>query len=294
GAFTSIFHLNTAGDFDAFREALKAYGSPSQNFVYADVQGNIGYQLPGLIPIRAGEKTGDRIRDGASGSQEWTGYIPFDELPWQYDPPSGFIVTANNAAVDANYPFFIGHEWDPGFRAQRITNLLTAKAGKLTTADLRAIEMDSHPLRADAIVPALLEAAPTTDDGRLLLDRIRSWNGQCDVDSAGCAAYATTELTLIRAIFDDELGPIARDWVGSTESWQELIWVWEHTASKWWDDVSTPTIEREKDILAAAFDRTGAQLRAVLGAPARWTWGRIHTVDFQEQTLGVSGIGPLE
>ena len=114
GAFTSIFHLNTATDFDSFRAALSTYGSPSQNFVYADVDGHIGYQVPGLIPIRAGEKTGDRVRDGASGTQEWTGYIPFDDLPRQYDPPSGFIVTANNAAVDANYPYFVGDDWDPG------------------------------------------------------------------------------------------------------------------------------------------------------------------------------------
>ena len=293
GAFTSIFHLNTATDFDSFRAALSTYGSPSQNFVYADVDGNIGYQVPGLIPIRAGEKTGDRIRDGASGTQEWTGYIPFDDLPRQYDPPSGFIVTANNAAVDANYPYFIGDDWDPGYRAQRITDLLTAKAGSLTTADFRAIEMDSHPLRADTILPYLLGAAPTTDDGKLLQARLRAWNGQCDVDSVGCAAYATTEFTLLRALFDDELGPLARDYVGSTTSWQALIAALKDPSSPWWDDVTTPVVERQQDILAAALDRTGAQLRAEVGPPARWTWGRLHTVDFQEETLGTSGIGPL-
>ncbi|TAL09179.1 MAG: penicillin acylase family protein, partial [Chloroflexota bacterium] len=151
GAFAAIFHLNTASTFDDFRAALRDYGSPSQNFVYADVNGHIGYQFPGLVPIRAGEKTGDRVRDGASGTQEWTGYIPFDDLPWQYDPPSGFIVSANNAAVDGSYPYFVGDDWDPGYRAKRITDLLTAKAGRLTTADLSAIQMDSHPLRADLV-----------------------------------------------------------------------------------------------------------------------------------------------
>ena len=104
GAFTSIFRLNTVRDFDDFRAAFEGYGSPSQNFVYADVEGNIGYQLPGLIPVRAGAPTGDRIRDGASGEDEWTGYIPFEDLPWQYNPESGFIITANNAAVDGDSP----------------------------------------------------------------------------------------------------------------------------------------------------------------------------------------------
>ncbi|MBI3745769.1 MAG: penicillin acylase family protein [Chloroflexi bacterium] len=293
GAFSSIFHLNTAANFDDFRKALSTYGSPSQNFVYADVAGHIGYQMPGLVPIRASEKTGDRVRDGASGAQEWTGYITFADLPSQYDPPSGFIVTANNAAVDANYPYFIGDDWDPGYRARRITDLLTEKAGSLTTSNLRAIEMDAHPLRADTVIPYLVGAEPTTDDGKLLRDRIAAWDGQCDVDSLGCAAYVTTEFTLIRAIFDDELGPIAKDYGGSTVSWQTLIAALKDPTSPWWDNVSTPAVERQKDILAAALDRTGAQLRAEVGSPARWTWGRLHAVDFQEQTLGVSGIGPL-
>ncbi len=294
GAFSSIFHLNTASSFDDFRAALRDYGSPSQNFVYADVDGHIGYQFPGLVPIRDGEKTGDRVRDGASGTQEWTGYIKFDDLPWQLDPSSGFIVTANNAAVDGSYPYFVGDDWDPGYRAQRITDLLTARAGSLTTADLRSIEMDSHPLRADTIIPLLAGAAPTTEDGQLLLQRIQSWDGFCDVDSLGCAAYVSTEFTLLRTIFDDELGPIARDFVGSTASWQALIAVLRDPASPWWDDVTTPAVERSKDMVSAAFDRAARQLRTAIGSPNRWTWGRIHTVDFQEQTLGISGIGPLE
>jgi penicillin amidase len=294
GAFTSILRLNTAANFQDFRDALRGYGSPSQNFVYADIDGHIGYQLPGLIPIRAGERTGSRIRDGASGTQEWTGYIPFDDLPWQYDPPSGFIVSANNAAVDSSYPYFVANEWDPGYRAQRIIDLLSAKAGRLTTDDLRTIQMDSHPLRADTIVPLLADAAPSTEDGRLLLARVRSWNGTCDIDSLGCAAYISTEFTLSRAIFDDRLGPLARDYVGSAASWQGLISVLRNPASPWWIDPSTGVARRPADVIGAAFDAAGAQLRASVGQPARWTWGRLHTVNFREQTLGTSGIGPLE
>ena len=109
----------------------------------------------------------------------------------------------------------------------------------------------------------------------------------------GCAAYATTEFTLLRALFDDELGPLARDYVGSTTSWEALIAALKDPSSPWWDDVTTPAVERQQDILAAALDRTGSQLRAELGPPARWTWGRLHTVDFQEETLGTSGIAPL-
>jgi penicillin amidase len=296
GAFASIFDLNTVRDFEEFREALEAYGSPSQNFVYADADGNIGYQFPGLVPVRDGAPTGDRIRDGASGDEEWTGYIPFEDLPWQYNPESGFIVTANNAAVDGDYPYFVADDWDPGYRAQRITDLLTAAPdGSLTPADLRSIEIDTYVLRADRVLPGILaDAAPATADGQILLERLRAWDRTCGVDSLGCAAYITTEFVLTRAVFDDELGPLAKDYGGSGFSWQALIAALGNEASPWWDDTTTTPTERARDVISSALDRTGAQLRATVGEPARWTWGRLHTVNFEEQSLGTSGIGPLE
>jgi penicillin amidase len=296
GAFESIFRLNTVRDFEGFRAALAGYGSPSQNFVYADVDGNIGYQLPGLVPVRGGAATGDRIRDGASGNDEWTGYIPFEDLPWQYNPESGFIVTANNAAVDSDYPYFIGDDWDPGYRAQRITDLLSAAPdGSLTPADMRAIQVDTYLLRADTIVPLLVaEAAPATADGKLLLERIQGWDRRCEIASTGCAAYVAAELTLTRAIFEDELGPLARDYAGTQSSWAGLIAALRDPRSTWWDDITTDGQDRARDVISDALDRTAAELRSTVGDPGRWTWGRLHTVDFREQSLGGSGIGPLE
>jgi len=296
GAFTSIFRLNMVADFEGFRAALAGYGSPSQNFVYADVDGNIGYQLPGLIPVREGAPTGDRIREGTTGAEDWAGYIDVEDLPWQYNPPSGIVVTANNAAVDGDYPYFVADDWDPGYRAQRITDLLTAAPeGSLTPADLRAIQLDTYLLRADRAVPLLLaEAIPATADGKLLLDRVRGWDRTCGVDSTGCAAYITTEFVLTRAIFEDELGPLAKDYVGSTSSWQGLLAVLADPTSPWWDDVSTPEVERARDVISRAFDATAANIRERVGEPGRWTWGRLHTVNFREQSLGLSGIGPLE
>ena len=105
GTFEAIFNLDTASELRRVQGGVRTYGAPSQNFVYADVDGHIGYVLPGRIPIRAdGADRGDRIRSGSDGKHEWTGTIPFEDLPWQLDPPSGIIVTANNAAVDAEVP----------------------------------------------------------------------------------------------------------------------------------------------------------------------------------------------
>src|SRR5207244_5234706 len=103
-AVESFLEVDVASNFDEFRTAFDGYGSPSQNLIYADVDGHIGYVLPGLIPIRAGAPNGDRVRDGASGANEWTGYVPRDKLPWQLDPVAGQVVSANNAAVDDKYP----------------------------------------------------------------------------------------------------------------------------------------------------------------------------------------------
>lgn len=294
GAFDSFLHIATATDFASFRAAFRTYGSPSQNFVYADVAGHIGYVLPGLIPIRAtATDRGDRPVDGASGAHDWTGYIPFADLPWQYDPPSGLIVSANNAAVDPSYPYFIGQEWDPGYRAQRITDLLKAdEPGGITPAEMRAIQMDTSMPRADLVIARLDKAAPTTPDGQLLLARIRSWNRRCDVASPGCAAYVAFEYVLSRAVFDGRLGPLARDYVGSTDSWQALIRLLADPTNAWWN--TGPTVQGAPAVVSRALDATAAQLRAALGDPSRWTWGRLHTATFSEQTFGVSGIGPLE
>jgi penicillin G amidase len=293
----AVLGLNTAANFDDFRASLALYGAPAQNFVYADVDGHIGYQLPGYIPVRSNpQDRGDRPVRGDDGSGEWTGRIPFDDLPWQLDPDSGWIVSANNAAVDGAYPYFIGQEWDPGYRAERIIDLLnTFGDDGLTVEELGRIQVDSAPLRARDIVPMLQDAAPGTEDGATIAARIAGWDGSCEIDSMGCAAWSAWEYRVLRDIFDDDLGGLARDYVGSPFSWVELGRLLEAPAASWWDDTGTPDrIERGPDIVARAMDEAGAELRDAIGSPDRWSWGRLHTATFREATLGQSGIGPLE
>jgi penicillin amidase len=296
GTLAAFFAIDAAGTFDEFHAAFATYGSPSQNFVYADVDGHIGYVLPGLLPIRSGQSTGERPRVGATGQDDWTGYIRTADLPWQLDPPSGLIVTANNAPVDASYPLWLGRDWDPGYRAARITALVDAKPTGLTAADMRSIQMDPYVLRADRVVPLLagLRLEPATADGQALLRRILAWDRRCDLDSLGCAAYMTAELDIERGLVDGRLGPLARDYVGTTDSWQALIALLGDPASDWWNDPATAAREDAAHLVAAALDRGGAELRAALGDPSRWTWGRLHTVAFREGTLGSAGIGLLE
>ncbi len=316
-ALETFFKINNATSFDEFKAAFDGYGSPSQNFIYADVDGHIGYVLPGLIPIRddgcrdgtyggnltcelrgGPNITGDRVRDGAGGAFEWTGYVPRADLPWQLDPDAGQIVSANNAPVDDQYANWLGSEWDPGYRAARITKLLADVPGKIGVEDMRAIQVDTYVLRADRIMPRLEAVGPDTksDDGRLLWQAMVNWDHQCDVDSLGCAAYMTVELALQRAIFDDELGPLAREYVGSTFAWEALIGLLGRPFDAWWRDTTPGAPEgiNAATTAGAAIDATAASLRQAYGDPANWTWGRLHQVQFKESTLGSSGILPLE
>ncbi len=298
GTFAAIQRINVATNFDEFRAAFATYGAPSQNFVYADVDGHIGYVLPGLVPIRGDPADrGARIRPGSDGAHEWTGYIPFEELPWQLDPGPGMIVTANNAAVDASYPHFVASEWDPGYRAARITELLRDAAANedLTQQRTADIQMDATVPRAELVRPVLETAAATTDDGRLVLDRIKAWDGDAQPESLGATAYLAAEYELLRAIFDDELGELASDYVGGGASWEAMIRLLDAPDPAWWDDTTTPaTVESAAEILARSLDAAGADLRAAFGEPAGWSWGTAHGATFREQTLGTSGIAPLE
>jgi penicillin amidase len=309
-ALESFFKINTASSFEEFKAAFDGYGSPSQNFIYADVDGHIGYVLPGLIPVRGcapelrcvatvpKDHTGERVQDGSSGAAEWLGYIPRDQLPWQLDPAGGQIVSANNAAVDAGYPFWIGRDWDPGYRAARIIDRLAAVPGKIGVEDMRAIQMDTYVGRADKVMPRLEAIGPDTktEDGLLLWQAMLNWDHQCGVDSLGCAAYMTVELALERAIFDDELGPLARDYVGSTFNWEALISLLGRPLNAWWQDTTPGAPEgiNAATTAGAVIDATAASLRKAYGDPASWTWGRLHQVQFKESTLGSSGILPLE
>ena len=126
--FRAIWGFNRAQNWDDFREAARNFHVPAQNLLYADVDGNIGYQMPGDIPMR---RNGDGTLPvpGWTDEYEWTGFIPFEDLPYTFNPPEGYIVTANNRCQPWDYPYLITRDWDYGFRALRIVDMLTSASG---------------------------------------------------------------------------------------------------------------------------------------------------------------------
>ncbi len=186
-AFETFYKINHAQNWGAFRTALQSYVEPAQNFVYADVDGHIGYYGAGKIPIR---KTGDGDLpyDGSTGAGEWVGFIPFEKLPQLYDPASGFIVTANNRVIGRDYPYLITREWAAPYRARRIFDLLQSRR-KLTAADFRTIQGDTYSFAgaifAREVVKISLSSAQTgnANDWIETLRLFETWDGHVRPES---------------------------------------------------------------------------------------------------------------
>ena len=293
----SVLAINRAQNWGEFRDALRLWDTPSQNFVYADVDGNIGYQFPGNVPVRA-KGDGTRPVPGWSGEYEWTGFVPFEKLPTRYNPPEGYIATANNAVVDPESDVFLmARDWDYGYRAQRIVDLIQSRE-KFDVAAVQAMHTDAYSIFADELLPVLDTAAPAGSGEKIdaAMAILRSWDKRYTRDSQGALVFETARLQLARAVFADELGDLATDALGvGTATWTALRNMMHDENSPWWDDVTTPAKETRAQIVTRALQATVADLEARLGTDAsKWRWGAMHQATFRNQTLGTSGIAPIE
>jgi penicillin amidase len=288
----SILLLDQAENWEEFREALSYWDAPSQNIVYADVDGNIGYQAPGRIPVRAAGD-GTRPVPGWSGEYEWVDTIPFDALPRAFNPPEGYIVTANNAVVRDDYPYLLTKDWAPGYRAKRICDLIEADSA-LSIADVRDIQADNASVWTEEILTHV--RALSSDDPRLTeaLQLLRTWDGRSERDSAAAALFEAFRLRLIDATVGDELGP---DLLKKARS--EVVNALPHlladARSPWFDDVSTSESEGREDVLLKALAEAVEEVSDLQGPNMKqWRWGDMHTASFENQSLGQCGIGLVE
>src|SRR5690606_25052426 len=140
-----VYQLNRAADWESFRAACRHWRTPSQNVVYADSSGNIGFQHAGEVPVRAEGNDGSVPRRGDDPAGEWVGTIPFEEMPHAFNPTSARIVTANDRLVDDAYPYFMSREWMNGYRGERIRTLIDAVEGH-SVGDQVRIQTDVHSI----------------------------------------------------------------------------------------------------------------------------------------------------
>ncbi len=293
GTVVAFLLLNEARNWEEFTAALRHFVVPSQNFVYADVEGHIGYYLPGHIPIRA-SGDGASPAEGWTGEMEWTGWVPFDELPHAYDPPGHFIVTANHRPVPPDYPHHIALEYPNPYRAQRITDRLR-EGTRLTVDDFRDIQADTLSLHAKALVPLLIQhARPESDAERRAIEMLRGWDFDADADSAAEPIFQAWFLRLAAALAGDELGPAILDDYRGRFSYTTRFVTNTLTAGggAWCDDVTTPGPESCEQAITRALREGVADLTERLGADmARWRWDAVHRAVFPHQ--GLDSIGPL-
>ena len=287
--FTAMLHLNDAHNWTEFTAALRDFIVPQQNFVYADVDGHIGYYAPGHFPVRA---SGDGLSsvDGWTGEAEWTCWVPFDELPHTFDPPEHFIVTANNKIVPATYPHAIGGEWSEPYRAQRIVDRLKAQP-KMTPADFASIQADTYSLHAKALLPILLQRVhPIDAQDTQAVAMLRQWNLDARGDSAAAAIFQAWYYELPDAILEDELGSsLVDDYKANDRSSYRSRFILNTLATKdsvWCDDVRTPGKESCDDTASKALHSGIARLTKQLGSDmSSWRWDAVHHAVFAHSAL---------
>lgn len=294
----SVYQVNRARDWSEFREALRLHGAPTLNFVYADAQGNIGYALAGKIPRRAQAPTLLPV-EGWKDESATPDYIPFEELPCLFNPPEGFIVTANNRITDSNYPYYLSHFFEPPHRFRRIHQLLSGRE-KFSARDLAAVQLDAVSLHASELLASLradLARAGEDDPAiRAAAERLLAWDGDCTAFSVEATIFHVFHHRLLRNLLVPALGEelftayveILNQCIAPTDA------ILKDASSPWF-------CERSRYLLVGQSLRQACEeLRETLGEDmAQWRWGKIHRLEMNHPFARVAilkpllGIGPL-
>lgn len=294
--FDAFDLLNTARSWDQFRVAASKLAVPAQNLLYADIDGNIGYQAPGVIPIRDGYD-GKWPVPGWDSRYQWRGYIPFEAMPNTFNPSEGFIVTANQAVVDESYPYFLTEDWAYGARSQRITDLVSAATSDGNTVDaqrMREIQMDALNELALFLAPKLAEL-PTTDATRGAVNLLNGWDGQQAVDSAPAAFFNAVWKQMVDRMFNAAVDGDIITASGNDQYWLVIQGIWDSPKDFWWDDKTVDGVQSRDETLQLSIAAAVAELNSDLGEdPTSWRWGALHTLTLTNSTLGQSGIAPIE
>lgn len=276
----TLYQMNLAHDCLQFRQALRGWTAPVQNVVYADTLGNIAYTQAGVIPTRAGSLDGSTPLPGWTGEHEWTGEIPFEELPHLFNPPRGYVVTANNRTAGADYPHFLGRDYIYRDRAQRITEMVE----ECPQADLgwmQHMQFDLVSPSARALAKAV--GGLTSDDPRLAaaIHLLRDWDGKLDAFSAPAALYEVLARKIIERMLAGQLDGfeerVRGKWPGGV--WEFHAWEWmvdllDQPASPWWGP-------GRDSLLLEALRESVEFLSGTLGPEmAAWQWGALHQLTF--------------
>ncbi|HLX73931.1 MAG TPA: penicillin acylase family protein, partial [Terriglobales bacterium] len=288
--------VDAAQSWNDFRQAFSAWVAPGQNVVYADVDGNIGYQATGRVPIRA-SGDGSLPVSGSDNSHEWTGYVPFDKLPSVFNPPSGILATANGRITPDKYPYSLSVEWGPPYRTERIYKVLGADK-KFTPADMLTLQTDVYSafdrFCAERFVYALDHEKGISPRTRQARELMRNWDGRMLADSAAAAVEASAREELYRELLEPKLGAAPAD--GNSESglsWKTYEWfmrpVWLENVLLYEPQRWLPAKKDYNQLLAGAVE-AALQRPDVPANLADWQWGELNPVEINHPIFGAIPI----
>ena len=289
-----FFDVNGAQNWQDFRRAFSQLDAPGQNVVYADVDGNIGYQTTGKIPIRAAGD-GSLPVNGADNAHEWTSYIPFEKLPSVYNPPSGIIGTANGRITPDNYPNSLSMEWEAPWRTERIYHVLES-GRQFSAADMLALQTDIHSeaglFAAERFVYAVDHASKASARAKQAADIMRSWDGRMQASEAAPTIAENSIRELRRLLLEPKLGGAPADPAkeNAVLNWKTYSW---QMRSVWLENI---LLHRPKRWLPDAFPNYDELLTAAVDAAvngptvpkdlASWRWGAFNAVQIEHPVLG--------
>ncbi|APU40658.1 MULTISPECIES: penicillin acylase family protein [unclassified Streptomyces] len=343
----AVFKLNQAKNFDDFRKAAADFDVPSQNLIYADNKNNIGYQAPGRIPVR-GQGDGRMPAPGWDSKYAWkggrdgnAGYIPQSELPWDLNPSRGYVVTANQAVAEGGtgagkYPHLLTTDWGYGARSQRINDLIEAKikdGGKISTDDMRTMQMDNSSEIAALLTPMLSKIQISDPGVRAAQKLLDGWNYTQESDSAAAAYFNAVWRNILKLSFGDKMpkelriegscmnvlgnGTGPADDLSKTvrecgtrdadsaqpdggDRWFEVVRrLVKDEKSAWWSapakGLNKPATTTRDELFARAMADARWELTAKLGKDqSTWSWGRLHQLNLKNQTIGTEGPGFMQ
>jgi penicillin G amidase len=290
GVRNPFFNVDSAENWDQFRRALSEFDAPGQNVVYADVEGNIGYQATGRVPRRA-SGDGSLPVDGSTNAHEWIGYIAYDKMPSKANPPSGFVGTANARITPDGYPYSISVEWEAPWRVARIYHVLQS-GKKFAASDMLALQTDIDSeldrVVSNKLVYAVDHARAASARAKEAADILRNWNGQMTADSAAPTIASRGRQEIKRLLLEPKLGPAPEGADPAILSWRSYHWMME---TVWLDNVLShqpaqwlpANYSSYDDLLAAAMENV---LREAPKDLPSWRWGPQQSVTIQNPVLG--------
>jgi penicillin amidase len=275
----TVHLLNRAGNWEDFRDAVKSFQSVSQNIVYADRFGNIGLQTSAGVPIR--HSGGILVYPGDTSLYDWQGVVPFEELPYSYNPECGYVSSANNKTVDENYPYYIGSWFSMPWRIGRIREMLEEKE-VLGSEDFQRMQRDQNSLFARKMTPVYLDALKDQASGenQAAYQALADWDYDMKASSSAALIFEIMWLELNKAMFQDELGGLYGQLAYSAIA-ENLIERTRVTGqSLWCDNVNTPDIKESfQDNIRSAFQTSLDTIASLYGPDiSSWEWGKLHKV----------------